>query len=146
MSEKAEVPDVPKIRRDRKISEKSGNNLLAWKKAFQDLGCTFNLEEDSQGSVSFEEGSVAQIFFSIFPSDVQTYGFGVGEAMLYIGDKATVLLEQHSDSTDDTFKLIEELGSPITRKNSEGTWHDIYNKIADYCDFKKKLIPLVPEL
>lgn len=146
MAENSKIPEVPKIVQDRLILPEEGENLLGWKQAFEDIGCTVYLEGENAGTpMVAENGSVMDIHFSVLPSEINLSESGYGEASLYLGGKADVYLEA-CDAKEQIFdKLEKELKSPIKRKMTKGNYLKIFLLVLEYQLFKRTLIPLAPQ-
>lgn len=131
-----EIPKMPLIFAQGHVSNDGALELLKWRKAFNDLGCGVNFEEESSGGVKFCDGNLMEVVFDATPITIIDGPFG--QACFDMDNKAHVYLVKTTSDWDGWMEKLGELGSPITEESLFGTWEEIYSAIAKYLDFSKK--------
>lgn len=140
-----DISELPKIPIEGIITNEAGKRLLQWVELFKKLGVsTIKLEEDSDGDVEASNGVAMCILFEAFP--VKSMDTPYGEAYFNLNKTAEVSIVPVNFSIEEFIKnsKIKEK-SPISSKTFKGTWEDVYHKIAEYMQFREKMIPQIPK-
>lgn len=140
----ADIPQLPKIAIEGIITNEAGKRLLQWVELFQKIGVNAYIDGDDSGiSVNCNDGDVMLVMLDGLPINADDAPFAQG--LFHLNGLADLYMTETTIDWDEWMQKLKTEKAPITSESFIGTWEEVYRKIAEYLQFREKMIPHVPK-